>query len=55
MEWMAWMQIRGPIGPQRQDYYTSFLAMYAGGPYQKEVKLSEFSMPWIREELEVAE
>jgi hypothetical protein len=40
------MAIRGPIGGQREDFYASFVAMHAGGPYEKRVKFSQFAMPW---------
>lgn len=48
MEWLTWMEIRGPIGPQRHDFYASYVAMHAGGPYEKEVQLADFEMPWIK-------
>jgi hypothetical protein len=52
MEWKAYVAIRGPIGPQRWDFYVSMLAMYAGSPYKKKVKFSEFKMPWAVSEPE---
>jgi len=40
------MVVRGPIGPQRTDYYTSFIARFAGGTYNSETGVDEFAMPW---------
>lgn len=34
--WMAWMAVRGPIGPQRQDFYAAIVSMYAGKPYDQD-------------------
>lgn len=47
-EWQAWREIRGPIGFDRWDFYASFIAMNAGGPYEnpKSVTLGNFPMPW---------
>jgi hypothetical protein len=47
--WLEWLAIRGPIGGPRTDFYTSFVAMHASQP-QKEVSITAFKMPWIREE-----
>jgi hypothetical protein len=49
-----WAYIRGGtlgIGPQRQDFYTSFLAMHSQ-PRQQDTTLADFSMPWISTEPE---
>jgi hypothetical protein len=40
------MVVRGPVGPQRADFYTSFLARYSGGTYPAEITVEEFTMPW---------
>lgn len=47
-EWKAWRAIRGPIGPERWDFYVSYLAMEMGAPYPRgEAKtVDEFRMPW---------
>lgn len=47
---MEWVSIRGPIGPHRQDVYTSFVAMHAGKPYPEgaDIDLSKFPMPWVK-------
>jgi len=46
LEWMTWMAIRGPIGPQRADFHASLVAMHAGKPYDKPPSFSDFAMPW---------
>lgn len=54
LEWKAWVALRGPIGPDRWDFYTSYIAMNAGGPYEnpKEVTIEAFQMPWIAAQAE---
>jgi hypothetical protein len=47
---MVWAKIRGPIGQPRRDYYTSFVAMHAGKPYEEEVSLADFDHPWAQTE-----
>lgn len=51
---MAWRDVRGPIGPERWDFYASFIAMHAGGPYNnpREVTIDKFGMPWNTAQLE---
>jgi hypothetical protein len=44
--WLQWMVIRGPIGPQRNDYYTSFISRFSGGTYPADTGIEEFAMPW---------
>jgi hypothetical protein len=46
---MEWMSVRGPIGGARTDFYTSFLALH-GAPRDKDTSISQFRMPWIKEE-----
>lgn len=48
-EWEEWRDLRGPLGPERWDFYVSYLAMHAGGPYPKpkEVTVDKFVMPWF--------
>lgn len=52
LEWKAWREIRGPLGPDRWDFYVAFLAMNMGpNPYPRgaEVTLADFRMPWLPE------
>lgn len=42
------MRVRGPVGGPRRDFYTSMLAMHAGGPWEKAPKFRDFAMPWAR-------
>jgi hypothetical protein len=40
------MIVRGPIGPQRNDFYTSFMARYSGSSYSPEAGIEILPMPW---------
>jgi len=48
LEWVEWQKVRGPIGPDRWDFYAKFVAMHAGKPYEKgkEPTLGDFPFPW---------
>lgn len=47
-EWLEWINIRGPIGPAREDFYWPQLLLRTGAPYEKQPKLSDMYPPWLR-------
>lgn len=48
MEWLEYVAIRGPVGPDRLDVYAQMISMHAGKPYNRphEISIADFPMPW---------
>jgi hypothetical protein len=48
-EWMEWVNIRGPVGGPRDDYYVAFLAQQSAmWKNPKHGEFENFMMPWLR-------
>lgn len=53
LEWRQFVEIEGPIGGPRNDFYTSYIAYYASRQtHAKDTTLSDFKMPWMKDETE---
>jgi hypothetical protein len=50
------MVIRGPVGPQRQDYYMAYLALHSGRQFDSKATvegvMAAYPMPWVKSEVE---
>jgi hypothetical protein len=49
--WLAWIKVRGEIGPQRQDFYVAYLAntiLHDGRQFGSDTSIAKFMemMPW---------
>jgi type II secretory pathway component PulM len=52
LEWIQYMEIRGPIGPHRDDTYAAMISMYSMASRLQQpgtdISLADFAPPWAQ-------